>query len=83
MHPRTYAHIQGFVNGSVGIVEEFDEITGAPVVRFSNGTRKIEVHEWTVENDRREVIARRHQVGESAERACACAQDNKYTYART
>ncbi|TSC89211.1 MAG: ATPase AAA [Parcubacteria group bacterium Gr01-1014_3] len=43
---------EGFVNGTLGVVEKFDAQSGCPVVRARNG-RRIEVRatDWTVEEN--------------------------------
>ena len=43
---------EGFVNGTLGVVDGFDKITGNPIVKIRNG-RKIEVEsmDWTIEEN--------------------------------
>lgn len=43
---------EGFVNGTLGVVVEFDKITGNPIVKTRNG-RRIEVWpmDWTIEEN--------------------------------
>ncbi len=43
---------EGFVNGTLGVVDKFDKITGNPIVKTRNG-RKIEVKpmDWTIEEN--------------------------------
>lgn len=43
---------EGFVNGTLGVVDEFDKITGNPIVKIRSG-RKIEVEsmDWTIEEN--------------------------------
>jgi len=43
---------EGFVNGTLGVVDGFDKITGNPIVKIRSG-RKIEVEamDWTIEEN--------------------------------
>ena len=43
---------QGFVNGTLGVVDEFDKISGNPIVKIRSG-RKIEVEpmDWSIEEN--------------------------------
>ena len=43
---------EGFVNGTLGVVDGFDKITGNPIVKTRNG-RKIEVEpmNWSIEEN--------------------------------
>ena len=43
---------EGYVNGTLGIVEKFDKESGLPIIKIRNG-RKIDVSpaDWTVEED--------------------------------
>jgi len=44
--------IEGFVNGTLGMVEWFDEDNGNPVVKIRNGRRIfVEPMEWTIEEN--------------------------------
>ncbi len=43
---------EGFVNGTLGVIEGFNKTGGAPVVKARNGRRiKVEPMEWTVEEN--------------------------------
>ena len=43
---------EGFVNGTLGVVDEFDKISGNPIVKTRSG-RKIEIEpmDWTIEEN--------------------------------
>lgn len=44
----------GFVNGTLGVVEHFDKTSGSPVVKARNGRRiSVEPMDWTVEENGR------------------------------
>jgi len=43
---------EGFVNGTLGVVEEFNKLSGYPVVKIRNGRRiEVEPMDWTVEEN--------------------------------
>lgn len=45
---------EGFVNGTLGVVEGFDKPSGCPMVKTRNGRRvKVEPMDWTVEENGR------------------------------
>ncbi len=53
----------GYVNGTTGKVESFSPIDNMPIVRTSNGKKiKLELEEWSLENDSAKVIATVSQV---------------------
>ena len=62
---------QGLVNGTLGLVQGFDEESGEPLVEFFPSNRatengmllKVPYHEWTIEDDKKkQVIASRSQI---------------------
>jgi ATP-dependent exoDNAse (exonuclease V) alpha subunit len=54
---------QGYVNGTTGIVERFSSVDGMPIVKTSEGQSiKLEYEDWTIENEKSEVLARVSQV---------------------
>ena len=53
----------GYVNGTTGVVDGFDKEDGLPIVKTSNGKKiKVEYEEWSIENDRGELLARVNQI---------------------
>ena len=43
---------EGFVNGTLGVVDGFDKITGNPIVRIRSGRRiEVEPMDWTIEEN--------------------------------
>ena len=54
---------KGYVNGTTGIVVDFSPIDNMPIVRTSNGVKmKLDLEEWSLENDAGEVVATISQV---------------------
>ncbi|MDF1879776.1 AAA family ATPase [Sulfurimonas sp. MAG313] len=53
----------GYVNGTTGVVVDFDKQTGLPLVRTSYGTLiKVVLEDWTMENDGGNIIAKVSQI---------------------
>ena len=53
---------KGFVNGTLGVIVKFDEITGCPVVKIRNGKIiEVELMDWTIQENG-EVHARITQL---------------------
>jgi len=56
-------HELGFVNGTTGVVVDFDKETGLPVVKTSYGSLiKVSLEDWTMENDSANIVAKVSQV---------------------
>jgi len=56
-------HEQGYVNGTTGVVESFSPIDNMPIVKTTDGHKiKLEYEDWSIENDRGEVLATISQV---------------------
>jgi ATP-dependent exoDNAse (exonuclease V) alpha subunit len=54
---------EGFVNGTTGVVESFSPIDNMPIVRTSKGKKiKLDLEDWSLENDSGTVIATVSQV---------------------
>lgn len=52
-----------YVNGTTGIVEEFDREDNLPIVKIANGRRiKVNYEEWSIENNLGEVLATVTQI---------------------
>ncbi len=53
----------GYVNGTTGTVESFSPIDNMPIVRTSNGKKiKLDLEDWSIENDSGKVTATVSQV---------------------
>lgn len=49
---------KGYINGTLGIVEDFNSATGAPIVRIFSGHKIMAEHEeWVFKNNREEIKA--------------------------
>ena len=56
-------HELGFVNGTTGVVVDFDKETGLPIVKTSYGSLiKCALEDWSIENDSGNVVAKVSQV---------------------
>ena len=56
-------HELGFVNGTTGVVVDFDKETGLPLVKTSYGSLiKLGLEDWTIENDSGNIVAKVSQV---------------------
>jgi len=54
---------EGYVNGTTGVVQSFSPIDNMPIVRTSNGRKiKLDLEEWSLENDSGKVTATVSQV---------------------
>ena len=54
---------EGYVNGTTGTVESFSPIDNMPIVRTSGGKKiKLELEDWSIENDSGKVLATVSQV---------------------
>lgn len=54
---------EGYVNGTTGIVQSFSPIDNMPIVRTSNGKKiKLDLEDWSLENDSGKVTATVSQV---------------------
>lgn len=53
----------GFVNGTTGVVVDFDKETGFPIVKTSYGSLiKVGLEDWTIENDKENIVAKVSQI---------------------
>ena len=53
----------GYVNGTTGVVVDFDKETGSPLVKTSYGAIiNVGLEDWTIENDSGNIIARVMQI---------------------
>ena len=56
-------HELGYVNGTTGVVIDFDKETGLPVVKTSYGSLiKCPLEAWSIENDSGNIVAKVSQV---------------------
>ena len=56
-------HELGFVNGTTGVITDFDKETGLPLVKTSYGAIiKLGLEDWTIENDSGSIVAKVSQV---------------------
>jgi len=56
-------HEIGYVNGTTGVVVGFDKETGLPIVKTSYGSViKLALEDWSIENDRGNVVAKVSQI---------------------
>lgn len=54
---------QGYVNGTTGVVVGFDSHDGMPIVKTSTGRKiKLELEDWSIENEHGKVIATVSQI---------------------
>ncbi|MEA3512184.1 MAG: AAA family ATPase [Campylobacterota bacterium] len=54
---------KGFINGSTGVVIDFSKDNNLPIVKLSNGyTIKVELDDWTIENDKGKITAKVSQL---------------------
>ena len=56
-------HDLGYVNGTTGVVVDFDKETGLPIVKTSYGLLiKLELEDWSMENDSGNIVAKVSQI---------------------
>ncbi|MFT5660161.1 MAG: ATP-dependent DNA helicase PIF1 [Sulfurimonas sp.] len=56
-------HELGFVNGTTGVITDFDKETDLPIVKTSYGALiKLGLEDWTIENDSGNIVAKVSQV---------------------
>ncbi len=56
-------HEKGYVNGTTGVVEGFSSLDNMPIVKTTDGAKiKLEYEDWTIENEKSEVLATVSQV---------------------
>lgn len=56
-------HELGFVNGTTGVVVDFNIETGLPIVKTSYGSLiKVSLEDWTMENDSGNIVASVSQI---------------------
>lgn len=56
-------HELGYVNGTTGVVVDFDEQTQLPIVKTSHGHLiKTPLEDWTMENDSGNIVAKVSQI---------------------
>ena len=56
-------HELGYVNGTTGVVVDFDKETGLPIVKTSYGHLiKTPLEDWTMENDSGNIVAKVSQI---------------------
>ncbi|MDF1875545.1 helix-turn-helix domain-containing protein [Sulfurimonas sp. SAG-AH-194-I05] len=56
-------HELGYVNGTTGVVVDFDKQTGLPIVKTSHGLLiKLGLEDWNIENDSGNIVAKISQV---------------------
>lgn len=56
-------HELGYVNGTTGVIVDFDKETKFPIVKTSDGSLiKVSLEEWTMENENANIVAKVMQV---------------------
>ncbi|MCW8954812.1 MAG: helix-turn-helix domain-containing protein, partial [Sulfurimonas sp.] len=56
-------HEQGYINGTTGVVVDFDKETGLPIVKTSYGSLiKLGLEDWSIENDNGNIVAKVSQI---------------------
>jgi len=56
-------HEKGFVNGTTGVVIDFDKETSLPIVKTSYGSLiRLGLEDWSIENDKGNVVAKVSQI---------------------
>ncbi|NOQ32098.1 MAG: AAA family ATPase [Helicobacteraceae bacterium] len=56
-------HELGYVNGTTGVIVDFDKQTGLPIVKTSYGSLiKLSLEDWTIENESGNITAKVSQV---------------------
>ena len=56
-------HELGYVNGTTGVVVNFDKQTGLPIVKTSYGSLiNLGLEDWTIENDSGNIVAKVSQI---------------------
>lgn len=56
-------HELGYVNGTTGVVVDFNKETGLPIVKTSYGSLiKLGLEDWTIENDSGNIVAKVSQI---------------------
>jgi len=56
-------HDLGYVNGTTGVVVDFDKEIGLPIVKTSYGSLiKVSLEDWTIENESGNIVAKVSQV---------------------
>ncbi|WP_348652990.1 helix-turn-helix domain-containing protein [uncultured Sulfurimonas sp.] len=56
-------HELGYVNGTTGVVVDFDKQTHLPVVKTSYGALiRVTLEDWTIENDSSNIVAKVSQI---------------------
>jgi len=54
---------KGYINGTTGVVIDFSKDDKLPIVKLSNGyTIKVELDDWTIENDNGKITAKVSQL---------------------
>jgi hypothetical protein len=53
----------GFINGTTGVVVDFDKQTQLPIVKTSYGSLiRLKLEDWTMENDKGNIVAKVSQI---------------------
>ncbi|MDF1879217.1 AAA family ATPase [Sulfurimonas sp. SAG-AH-194-C20] len=56
-------HDLGYVNGTTGVIVDFDKETNLPLVKTTDGSKiKVSLEEWTMENENANIVAKVSQV---------------------
>lgn len=56
-------HEQGYVNGTTGVVVDFNKETGLPIVKTSYGSLiRLTLEDWSIENDSGSIVAKVSQI---------------------
>lgn len=56
-------HEKGYINGTTGVVIDFDAETKLPIIKTSDGALvKLELEDWTMENESANVVAKVSQI---------------------
>ena len=56
-------HELGYVNGTTGVVIDFDKESGLPIVKtYSGSVIRLKLEDWTIENDKGTITAKVSQV---------------------
>lgn len=56
-------HELGYINGTTGVITDFDKQTGYPVVKTSYGSLiHLTLEDWTIENDSGNIVAKVSQI---------------------
>ena len=56
-------HEKGYINGTTGVIIDFDKYSNLPIVKTSYGTRvKLDFEDWSMEDERGNIVATVSQI---------------------